>query len=66
MRTPKPSLWLTAAAAGGFIYLNGPLLLVILYAFIPEVTSYQFPPPGFTLQRFSVAWNRADIWPPIT
>lgn len=65
MRTNKPSIWLTAAAAGGLIYLNGPLLLVILYAFTTEETSFQFPPPGFTLQWFAVAWNRADIWPPL-
>ncbi|MFN6978786.1 MAG: ABC transporter permease, partial [Gemmobacter sp.] len=27
--------------------------------------TYQFPPPGYTLQWFAVTWNRADVWPPL-
>ena len=39
-----------------------PLLLIFLYAFTTEEKSYQFPPPGYTLQWFSVVWERQDIW----
>jgi putative spermidine/putrescine transport system permease protein len=58
----KPSWLLSAAAFGGLLFLHLPLALIILYAFTTEEKSYQFPPPGYTLKWFSVAWDRADIW----
>ena len=33
--------------------------LILLYAFTSEDRSYQFPPPGYTLKWFAVAWGRA-------
>lgn len=39
-----------------------PILLIFLYAFTTEEKSYQFPPPGYTLQWLAVAWNRPDVW----
>jgi putative spermidine/putrescine transport system permease protein len=59
------SLGLKAAALGGLLFLHLPILLIFLYAFTTEERTYQFPPPGLTTQWFAVAWNRADIWPPL-
>jgi putative spermidine/putrescine transport system permease protein len=47
------------------LFLHLPILLIFLYAFTTEERTYQFPPPGLTTQWFAVAWNRADIWPPL-
>jgi putative spermidine/putrescine transport system permease protein len=57
----KPWL-LSLAAFGGLLFLHLPLALIVLYAFTTEEKSYQFPPPGYTLRWFSVAWEREDIW----
>ena len=54
------SLKLTAAAALAFLHL--PILLIFIYAFTTEDKSYQWPPPGLTLQWFGVTWNRSDVW----
>ena len=56
---------LTLSAIGGLLFLHLPILLIFLYAFTTEERTYQFPPPGLTAQWFGVAWNRADIWPPL-
>ncbi|WP_372838180.1 ABC transporter permease [Phaeovulum sp.] len=61
-RAPKS---LTLAAIGGLLFLHLPIMLIFLYAFTTEERTYQFPPPGLTLKWFAVAWNRADIWPPL-
>jgi putative spermidine/putrescine transport system permease protein len=61
----RPSKGLTAAAIGGLLFLHLPILLIFLYAFTTEDRTYQFPPPGLTTKWFAVAWNRADIWPPL-
>ncbi|MCL4187903.1 MAG: ABC transporter permease [Rhodobacteraceae bacterium] len=58
-------LALTLAAAGGLMFLHLPILLIFLYAFTTDERTYQFPPPGYTLQWFGVTWNRADVWPPL-
>ena len=49
-------------AAAGLLFLHLPLLLILVYAFTTEDKSYQFPPPGYTLHWFAVAWGRQDIW----
>jgi putative spermidine/putrescine transport system permease protein len=61
-RSPRPPKSLSIAAALGLLFLHVPLLLIFLYAFTTEEKSYQFPPPGLTLQWFSVVWDRQDIW----
>ena len=53
---------LKGAAIGGVLFLHLPLALIFLYAFTTEEKSYQFPPPGYTLKWFAVAWERRDIW----
>jgi putative spermidine/putrescine transport system permease protein len=59
------SLGLRLAAIGGLLFLHLPILLIFLYAFTTEERNYAFPPPGLTTEWFAVAWNRADIWPPL-
>lgn len=58
---PRP-LWLRCAAYGGLLFLNLPVLIIVLYAFTTEESTYQFPPPGLTLRWFAVAAARADIY----
>jgi putative spermidine/putrescine transport system permease protein len=65
MHSDRASIGLRLAAIGGLLFLHLPILLIFLYAFTTEERSYQFPPPGLTRQWFAVAWNRADIWPPL-
>ena len=62
MQSERAPLALRLSALGAILFLHLPLLLIFVYAFTTEEKSYQFPPPGFTLQWFSVAWNRPDIW----
>ncbi len=61
-RSATAPLGLKIAAAGGLLFLHLPILLIFLYAFTTEEKSYQFPPPGYTLQWLAVAWNRPDVW----
>lgn len=65
MHSDRASFGLKAAAVGGLLFLHLPILLIFLYAFTTDDKSYQFPPPGLTTKWFGVAWNRADIWPPL-
>ena len=58
----RASLTLRAAAVAGLLFMHLPLLLIFLYAFTTEERSYQFPPPGLTLEWFAVTWNRPDVW----
>jgi putative spermidine/putrescine transport system permease protein len=57
---------LKIGATAGLLFLQLPLLLIILYAFTTEEKSFQFPPPGFTTKWFAAAWyDRPDIWGPL-
>ncbi len=64
MRSDRDSapLRLKIAAAVGLAFLHLPLLLIFIYAVTTEERSYQWPPPGLTLQWFAVTWNRPDVW----
>lgn len=64
MRSKGSRHWLVAAFAwSALAFLHIPLMLIVLYAFTTEDRSFVFPPPGFTLHWFYVAWNeRPDIW----
>jgi putative spermidine/putrescine transport system permease protein len=68
MRSDRQSapLGLKIAAAAGLAFLHLPLLLIFVYAFTTEERSYQWPPPGLTLQWFVVTWNRPDVWQALT
>ena len=65
MHSDRAGWGLKIAAFGGLLFLHLPILLIFLYAFTTEERTYQFPPPGLTTLWFGVAWNRADIWPPM-
>jgi putative spermidine/putrescine transport system permease protein len=58
----RPSLGLKIAAGASLLFIHLPLLFILLYAFTSEDRSYQFPPPGYTLKWFAVAWGRQDIF----
>jgi putative spermidine/putrescine transport system permease protein len=62
MSDARAPLALKLAAAAGLLFLHLPLLLILVYAFTTEDSSYRFPPPGLTLRWFAVAWQRQDIW----
>jgi putative spermidine/putrescine transport system permease protein len=55
-------LGLRIAAAAGLAFLHLPILLIFVYAFTTEEKSYQWPPPGYTLDWLGVTWNRPDVW----
>jgi ABC-type spermidine/putrescine transport system permease subunit II len=44
------------AAWGGWCFLHFPILIIFLYAFNTEDAAFSFPPKGFTLKWFSVAF----------
>ena len=59
-------LGLKVSAVAGLLFLHLPLALILLYAFTTEQKSFEFPPPGYTLDWFRVAWfERPDIWQPL-
>lgn len=58
----KAPLSLKLAAGLGLAFLHLPIALIFVYAFTTEEKSYQWPPPGFTLKWFGVAWERSDVW----
>jgi putative spermidine/putrescine transport system permease protein len=49
-------------AGAGLLFMHLPILLIFVYAFTTEDKTYQWPPPGFTLQWLGVTWNRPDVW----
>jgi putative spermidine/putrescine transport system permease protein len=59
---PRASLGLKLGALGGLLFIHVPLAFIVLYAFTSEDRSFQFPPPGYTLKWFAVAWGRQDIF----
>ena len=58
----RPSRLLVVVAFGGLVFLHAPVLLILLYTFTTDAASFSFPPPGYTLRWFSVAWERQDVW----
>jgi len=55
------SLPLKMAAWGGLVFLHFPILIIFMYAFNTEQSAFSFPPQGFTLHWFSVAFARPDV-----
>src|SRR5687767_14822203 len=62
MRSDTSPPGLRIAAAAGLAFLHLPILLIFVYAFTTEDKSYQWPPPGLTLDWLAVTWNRPDVW----
>lgn len=64
---PGKAGWgLGAASVAVLLFLHLPFSVIILYAFSTDDATYRFPLPGFTLDWFAVAWQRADIWRALT
>lgn len=61
MHSDNASWSLKAAAWGGLVFLHFPILIIFLYAFNTEDAAFSFPPQGFTLHWFSVAFERQDV-----
>lgn len=62
MHSERAPFWLKTAAIAGLLFMHVPILLIFVYAFTTEDRSYQWPPPGLTLDWFAVTWHRADVW----
>ena len=58
---PRRRWGLQAAVTAVLLFLNVPVLVVFLYAFTTEDQTFTFPPPGFTLHWFDVAWDNQDV-----
>ncbi len=58
----EAGIGLKLAAWCGVLFLNVPILFIVLYCFTIDDKSYAFPPPGLTLEWFGVTWHRADFW----
>jgi putative spermidine/putrescine transport system permease protein len=61
-RGASAPIGLKLAAAAGLLFLHLPIGLIFVYAFTTEEKTYQWPPPGLTLDWLGVAWNRPDVW----
>lgn len=59
---PRPPLLLTAVAAGALLFLHVPVLVIFLYAFTTDESTYSFPPPGLTTRWLGEAFARGDMW----
>jgi putative spermidine/putrescine transport system permease protein len=57
----QASWGLKLAAWGGLVFLHFPIAIICIYAFNTEAGAFSFPPQGFTLHWFSVAFARADV-----
>ena len=57
---------LKLATIAVLLFLHGPFVIVMLYAFTTDEAAFTFPPPGLTLKWFGVAWNRTDLWQALT
>ena len=59
----KTSMGLRIAALGALIFLHAPLAIIALYGFTTDAKTYQFPPPGLTLEWVGKIINsRPDFW----
>ena len=61
-RIDLAGIGLSMSALAGILFIHVPIAFIILYAFTTDEKSFQFPPPGYTLKWFSVAWERQDLW----
>ena len=58
----QASWGLKLAAWGGLVFLHFPIAIIFLYAFNTEEAAFSFPPQGFTLRWFSVAFACCWCW----
>ena len=58
----RSPLGLIIATLAVILYLHGPILVILLYAFTTDDATFTFPPPGLTLDWFGVTAHRPDVW----
>lgn len=58
----RAPLGLRIATGAVMAFLYFPLAIIVLYAFTTQSSSFTFPPPGFTLHWFGVAFGNDDMW----
>jgi putative spermidine/putrescine transport system permease protein len=54
--------FLKLSAIAVLVFMHFPVLIIILYAFTTDESTFSFPLPGFTTAWFGVALRRADLW----
>src|SRR4029450_12886208 len=59
---PKAGFGLPAGGWFAVLFLNLPILFIVLYGFTTDEQSYSFPPPGLTTKGFGVTLGGADVW----
>jgi len=57
----RAPIGLKIAAWSGLVFLHFPILIIFMYAFNTQDAAFSFPPQGFTLKWFSVAFSRPDV-----
>ena len=62
MATRRRTWGLKAGTGLVLLFLHFPILIIILYAFTTQKSSFKFPPPGLTLEWLSVARDNPAIW----
>jgi len=60
-RGRKSPVFLTVSAIVALLFLNIPVLIIFLYAFTTDESTYTFPLTGLTLRWFAVALRRSDM-----
>ena len=58
----KSPLVVKIGAGATLLFLHLPVLIILLYAFTTDESTFSFPPPGLTSQWFRIAWGRTDFW----
>ena len=66
MPSKSAPLSLKIAVGAALLFLYFPFAVILLYAFTTEDSAFTFPPPGLTLNWFSVALQRQDLWQALT
>ncbi|MGE5249684.1 MAG: ABC transporter permease [Bacteroidota bacterium] len=59
---PRAPLIVTVGAAAALLFLHLPVLIIFLYAFTTDESTYSFPPSGLTTRWFGEAFARGDMW----
>ncbi|MFP5352467.1 MAG: ABC transporter permease [Actinomycetota bacterium] len=62
MATRRKAPGLKLATGAVLLFLHFPILIIVLYAFTTQQSSFRFPPPSLTLQWFEVAGRNPAIW----
>jgi putative spermidine/putrescine transport system permease protein len=57
----KAPPFLTVSTIAALLFLNIPVLIIFLYAFTTDESTYTFPPPGLTTRWLGVALGRSDM-----